>query len=148
MPTATPTARAALDQALADFFRASRRARGRAARRPPGDGLSLAQFYVLDPLLDGPQPVSRVAEEAGIAAPTATRLLDGLVERGYVERSADPDDRRSVLVSLTPAGARVTRRKREDVEAARARIAAALDEDEQRVAADVLRRLSEVIEEL
>jgi DNA-binding MarR family transcriptional regulator len=95
-----------------------------------------------------PQPVSRVAEEAGIAAPTATRLLDGLVERGYVERSADPDDRRSVLVSLTPPGTRATRRKRKEVEAGRARIAAALDEDEQRVAADLLRRVAEVIEEL
>jgi MarR family transcriptional regulator, organic hydroperoxide resistance regulator len=146
--TVTPTARAALEEALADFFRASRRARGRAARKSPAGGLSLAQFHALEPLMDGPLAVCRVAEEAGIAAPTATRLLDGLVERGYASREPDAADRRSVLVSLTPAGRSATRRKLKEVEAARARIAAVLDEDEQRVAADLLRRLADVIEEL
>jgi MarR family transcriptional regulator, organic hydroperoxide resistance regulator len=47
-----------------------------------------------------------------LAAATATRpttltsVLDRLVGRGYVVREVDPADRRSFLVSLTPAGLR------------------------------------------
>lgn len=36
---------------------------------------------------------------------TVTRLLDGMVEKGLVRRETDPDDRRGVLIWLTPAGA-------------------------------------------
>jgi DNA-binding MarR family transcriptional regulator len=141
-------ARAAFDDALVAFFRAARRARGRAARRPPESGLSLAQFHVLEPLRDGPQPMYRVAEDAGIAPPTATRMLDGLVERGYVDRALDPADRRVVLVSLTESGRRAVRRKAKEFEQLRAGIAAAFDEDEQRIVTDLLHRLVQVLEEL
>ena len=37
----------------------------------------------------------------------ATRIVNGLVERGYVERLSDPGDRRVVLVTLTDAGKRL-----------------------------------------
>jgi DNA-binding MarR family transcriptional regulator len=33
-----------------------------------------------------------------------TSVVDGLVARSYVERSADPGDRRRVMLSLTTAG--------------------------------------------
>ncbi len=36
---------------------------------------------------------------------TVTRLLDGMVDKGLVRRETDPDDRRGVLIWLTPAGA-------------------------------------------
>jgi DNA-binding MarR family transcriptional regulator len=36
--------------------------------------------------------------------PNVSRLIDALVARGYVERSPDPADRRSWLVSLTRSG--------------------------------------------
>jgi DNA-binding MarR family transcriptional regulator len=136
-----------LSDALADFFRAARRARGRASRQP-GDGISLAQFNALEPLLGGPMTVGQVAEAAGVAPPTATRMLDGLGERGLVSRAADRSDRRAVIVSLTPAGRRAATTKAREYERARRRIGAVLDADEQRQAADLLRRLAEVIEEL
>ena len=47
-----------------------------------------------------------------LAAATATRpttltsVLDRLARRGYVVREVDPADRRSFLISLTPAGQR------------------------------------------
>jgi DNA-binding MarR family transcriptional regulator len=136
-----------LSDALADFFRAARRARGRASRRS-GDGVSLAQFNVLDPLLDGPLTVGQVAEAAGVAPPTATRMLDGLVERGLVSRAAGRTDRRAVIVSLTAAGRRAATAKAREYERLRKEVGAVLDPDEQRQAADLLRRLAEVIEEV
>jgi DNA-binding MarR family transcriptional regulator len=37
---------------------------------------------------------------------TLTSMLDRLAQRGYVVREVDPADRRSFLISLTPAGRR------------------------------------------
>jgi DNA-binding MarR family transcriptional regulator len=139
---------AEFSDALAAFFRASRRARGRAASAPATHGVSLAQFHALEPLLGGPTTVGQVADAAGIAPPTATRVLDGLVDRGLVARTPDPDDRRAVIVSLTPAGRRAASAKASEFEEVRKRVAAALGAHEQRQAADLLRRLAEVIEEL
>jgi DNA-binding MarR family transcriptional regulator len=40
----------------------------------------------------------------GVPFSTATRTVDWLVDNGYVQRLADPDDRRVVRVELTVAG--------------------------------------------
>jgi DNA-binding MarR family transcriptional regulator len=146
--TAQTSSAAALSDALHDFFRAARRARGRAARRPAGNGLSLAQYHLLEPLADGPLTNRQVAEQAGVSSPTATRMLDLLVERRLVTRLEDPVDRRAVLISLTPAGREALAAKLVEVDEGRRRIAAALEPEEQRVATDLLRRLADVIEEL
>jgi DNA-binding MarR family transcriptional regulator len=60
--------------------------------------------------------VSDLAEALRIAPRSATEVADGLEQRGLVERTPDPRDRRAVLLRPTPAG----RRLREEVEAARA----------------------------
>jgi MarR family transcriptional regulator, organic hydroperoxide resistance regulator len=137
-----------LSDALHDFFRAARRARGRAAGRTSGDGLSLAQYHLLEPLADGPLTNRQLAEQAGVASPTATRMVDVLLGRRLVTRLEDPVDRRAVLISLTPKGREALDTKLREYDAVRRRIADALEPDEQRVAADLLRRLADVIEEL
>jgi DNA-binding MarR family transcriptional regulator len=147
--TRTPQADAAeLSEALHDFFRAARRARGREARRPSGGGLSLAQYHLLEPLGDGPLTNRQLAENAGVSPPTSTRMVDGLLERGLVSRLEDPGDRRAVLISLTPAGRKALAAKLREYDARRRRIAVALEPEEQRVATDLLRRLAGVLEEL
>jgi DNA-binding MarR family transcriptional regulator len=143
-----PAVERELTEALHDFFRAARRARGRAAREPSPGGLSLAQYHLLEPLAGGPRTNRELAEQAGISAPTATRMIDGLLERGLVTRIEDPLDRRAVVISLTGAGEMALVRKEREYDARRRQIAAALDPHEQRVATDLLRRLAAVIEEL
>ena len=138
----------AFSTSLAEFFRATRRARGRAARKPSADGLSLAQFHLLEPLVDGPHTNRQLAEAAAVSSPTATRMIDVLVARDVVTRVEDPSDRRAVLISLTPAGRRALDVKLREYEQVRERIAEALDLNERRIAADLLHRLAEVIEEL
>ena len=137
-----------LTDALYDFFKAARRARGRAARDPSPDGLSLAQYHLLEPLSPGPRTNRELAESAGISAPTATRMVDGLLQRGLVTRIDDPIDRRAVVISLTDEGRAALSRKQREYAARRRQIAAALEPDEQRIATDLLRRLAAVIEEL
>ena len=136
-----------LTDALYDFFQAARRARGRASSDVSG-GLSLAQYHVLEPLGNGPRTNRELAELAGISAPTATRIVDGLLERHWVSRVADPTDRRAVVISLTETGRAALTKKQREYLARRRQIADALDPHEQAVAAALLRRLAAVIEEL
>jgi DNA-binding MarR family transcriptional regulator len=49
--------------------------------------------------------LSGLAEHLRIAARSATEVVDGLEERGFVERRPDPHDRRATLVALTGRGA-------------------------------------------
>ena len=146
--TDAPPAEQDLTDALYDFFKAARRARGRAARDPSPDGLSLAQYHLLEPLSGGPRTNRELAEQAGISAPTATRMVDGLLQRGLVTRIDDPIDRRAVVISLSEDGRTALGQKQREYAARRRRIAEALDPHEQAVATDLLRRLAAVIEEL
>ena len=50
-------------------------------------------------------PMTRIAELIGSGLPTATGLVNRMVERGLVRREHDTRDRRVVLVSLTEEGA-------------------------------------------
>jgi DNA-binding MarR family transcriptional regulator len=60
----------------------------------------------------GPIGIGALAAAEGVAAPTMTRLVDGLERDGLVRRGRDPDDARGVLVRATPAGERTLRRGR------------------------------------
>jgi DNA-binding MarR family transcriptional regulator len=51
----------------------------------------------------GPMTPSELAARERIQRPTATRVLARLADEGLVERTPDPQDRRSALVSATPA---------------------------------------------
>jgi DNA-binding MarR family transcriptional regulator len=48
---------------------------------------------------------AQLARELQVAAPSMTAMIDGLVERGLVDRSIDPNNRRQVLILLTDTGA-------------------------------------------
>jgi DNA-binding MarR family transcriptional regulator len=60
-----------------------------------------------------PVTVSELAEWLGISAPTASYLVDRLVQAGLVDRREDPADRRRTLVQLTAAGEGLARRLRQ-----------------------------------
>ena len=51
-----------------------------------------------------PMPTLAVAERLVSKAPDITRMLDKLVERGWVERTRSASDRRTVLVGILPQG--------------------------------------------
>ena len=77
----------------------------RMLERRAGD-LSLPQFRVLALVDEGGERASQLAERLAVAKPTITAVVDGLVERGYVKRSADCDDRRATKITLTAPGRR------------------------------------------
>ena len=68
--------------------------------------LSLPQFRVLTVVDDGGDRASWLAERLALAKPTITSIVDGLVERGYLTRTADLGDRRVTRIQLTQRGRR------------------------------------------
>lgn len=69
-------------------------------------GLTPQQYNVLR-LLEGsesPVPTLTIAMRLVSRAPDITRMLDRLEQDGYVLRTRSSEDRRAVLVSLTPEG--------------------------------------------
>ena len=140
-------AREGFDSAWEEFFESIRRARARAAREH-GE-LSMSQLHLLGALADrSPRSVGELAELAGVAAPTATRMLDGLVRAGIVERHASSSDRRVVEIELTEEGKRIVRRKRSRIASKRRALFESHEPDEREQATHLLRRLAGLIEEL
>ena len=130
------------------FFRATRRARGRSTGPLEGTRLSLAQYQLLEALRAAPRlPVSELASSAGVAPPTATRMLDALVRDGIAERTPCDQDRRVVHIALTEEGRAAVQAAAERVSAGRARVRDRLTAAEQEQAAALLRRLTAVVEE-
>ncbi len=69
-------------------------------------GLTFAQARALRVLVEhGPMRMVDLAETLEIVPRTATARVDGLEEAGFVQRTPDPDDRRSIRVSATSDGA-------------------------------------------
>ena len=70
--------------------------------------VSAAGGLVLGILRDqGPISPSELGERLIVTRATVTGLLDSLERRGFVRRSANPADRRSLIVEMTPAGLKV-----------------------------------------
>jgi DNA-binding MarR family transcriptional regulator len=67
--------------------------------------VTLPQFRVLV-VLSGTAPMrmGALAERVHAIPSTFSRSMDRIVAGGWAERSASPDSRREVLISLTPAG--------------------------------------------
>jgi DNA-binding MarR family transcriptional regulator len=138
----------AFTEAWDEFVLAVRRAQ---SRGPTVEGqLTLAQYYLLLPLA-GRQPSmtpSQLADRAGIAPPTATRLLDGLERAGIVQRARPAHDRRSVLVSLTAEGRERLLRRRREIAARRRRLYERLEPEERAQGGRLLHHLAELLAEL
>lgn len=66
--------------------------------------MTLPQFRVLAFLTEGEWAASALAEWLDVSRPSVTALVDGLVERGWVERRESPEDRRRVLHQITDDG--------------------------------------------
>ncbi len=134
------------DHAWDAFVLAIRRAqaRGQAA----GD-LTLSQYYLLKPLEGGRSvALCDLADSAGIAGPTATRVIDGLERSGDVRRKRSTKDRRTVLVSLTARGRQRLAGKHRQLAARRAHLYEQLEPDEREQSERLLRHLAELVAEL
>jgi DNA-binding MarR family transcriptional regulator len=74
-----------------------------------GTDLTSRQLVILLECREKPCTVRGLAETLNVPKPAITRALNRVEELGLVARRDDPDDRRSILVGLTPKGSRFTR---------------------------------------
>lgn len=73
--------------------------------RRPDSPVSLSQLSALATLAkEGPITPGALAARERVRPPSMTRVIASLVDLGFVNRIAHPDDRRQVLVSVSPAG--------------------------------------------
>lgn len=140
----------AFQAAMDDFIRAQRRVRGRFNRVPAVPELSRSQYQLLETLesKQGARSVGELADEAGVTPPTATRMLDGLQDRGIVERTTRDGDRRVVLITLTQHGRDLVAAKRAHSNHVRELIYSRLTPAERKAAPGLLHSLAAAIEEL
>jgi len=117
----------------------------RRLRQEAGTDLSPSQTAALATIeRHGPLTPSELAARERIQRPTATRVIARLEEAGLVERTADPADGRSSLVSLSAEGRALLKKLRANKDAYLARRLEALDPEELAAlerAADILERV-------
>jgi len=133
---------AASDIRLATF-RLARRLRAQRAV----DSMSDGQFAVLAALkVHGPHTLGELADRERVTAPSMNRTVNCLEEDGYLTRTPSEDDRRKVIIDLTPDGLAVVdetvRRRDAWLEQALAELTGA-ERDALLAAADIMRRVAE-----
>ena len=100
--------------------------------RPTRGDLSAGHFSTLATIERlGPRRPGELARIERVSAPTMTRIVTTLEDRGLAERRQCADDARSVTVAITHEGQRMLHAARADQAAALAELLPALD-DQQR----------------
>jgi DNA-binding MarR family transcriptional regulator len=72
----------------------------------PWESLPMAQVELLQTLAAGPLRVGELAARQRLAPNTVSGLIGKLLDSGFVDRQADPGDRRTARIALTEAGHR------------------------------------------
>ncbi|MDQ6808658.1 MAG: MarR family transcriptional regulator [Verrucomicrobiota bacterium] len=98
----------------------------------PGN-VSFPQFFLLAALDHNEVlTMSAIAQKMGHTTAAASGLVARLGNLGYVVRSTVPDDRRKVMVCITPKGSDLVRRIREEMVGNLMKMMAHLTTDEQK----------------
>jgi DNA-binding MarR family transcriptional regulator len=127
-------------------FRSLRSLRGRDTHR--GDELGHAQFELLGELFArGPMHAGELAEAVAASAATVSGMLDHLCASDLVERTRSETDRRIVVVKLTRHGRRKVEARKALWQHRWQGAMEGLDDEELRVAARVLERISGIFHE-
>lgn len=104
MSSVTPTARRRQLAEIAEALPQRASALTRLFLGHAGGEVSRTEAGVLRALATQPRRITELATREGVTQPAVTWIVNRLHERGWVERGADPDDGRVVLVTLTPLG--------------------------------------------
>lgn len=106
-------------------------------------GLTMWGYAVLSALDRGAMRTQAALAEAINADKTRIiGTLDELQDRGYIERSPDPDDRRVRLLAITDRGRAVKDAAQADIQRGEERWLGELSPEERRVFLRVLRRMA------
>jgi MarR family transcriptional regulator, 2-MHQ and catechol-resistance regulon repressor len=139
-PAALEADAAALHEALSELVRVYQfRDRDRICCHD----ISVTQCYALEALLRrGPSGLNELAAELYLDKSTASRVVASLERKRYVTRSAHPEDRRAIVLTVTPAGRRLCERIRTDLVAEARQLLEDFEPEVREGAARLLMRLA------
>ena len=87
-------------------------------RRGRGADISIPQFRTLRFIQRHPDSsLSDLAEHLGLALPSVSKLVDGLVKQELISRKESAEDRRKITLLLTETGASIVDSARADARA-------------------------------
>jgi DNA-binding MarR family transcriptional regulator len=121
----------------------------RAEMRTQGlPSLSVPQFRTLMFLYRHPgSSLSSLAEHLGVTRPTASALTERLVQRGFVDRTEHPKERRQVALNLTDTGSAHLQQIRQRTRTKISQMFVSLSEAQQLQIVEGLAVLNDVFEE-
>ena len=107
------------------------------------DAVERATYHLLVHLVkDGPRRAGALAESVHSDPSTISRQIGHLVKLGYVERTADPADRRATLLAATLEGQRVFEQNRRLRNESIARMLEGWSEPDRRALGELLGRFA------
>jgi DNA-binding MarR family transcriptional regulator len=116
-------------------------------RRESAPGISPTLSAALHTVeTQGPITAGQLAAHEHVQKPTMTRTIQGMLDRGLVERIPDPLDGRVSWLSVTPEGRKLlqrSRRRTDEFLAKRVKKLSAEERDVLETAATLLERLAE-----
>ncbi|HET7698235.1 MAG TPA: MarR family transcriptional regulator [Vicinamibacterales bacterium] len=105
--------------------------------------VSVTQCYALETLVErGPMRLRALAERLFLDKSTASRVVNALVRKGYVEQRPDATDGRAMLLDATPAGRRLCGRIWSDLVAQQKQLLGDLAPDIRAGVVQVIQRLA------
>jgi DNA-binding MarR family transcriptional regulator len=105
-------------------------------------GIAVRHFGLMSLLAEhGPSSQQALARRLSVSPAMITQIVDDVETRGLVERRPNPGDRRSYLVTLTPAGKRTLTAGRRVAKTVADELVAKLGEDGDRELRELLRKL-------
>lgn len=104
-----------------------------------------AWMRMLEALAAASEPLSvgALGEAVGVDQPRASRLVQQGVQRGLVQREADPDDARRTRIALTDAGRKIARGMRGERREVLSKALESFTEEESRELARLLSKLAD-----
>ncbi|GLU47574.1 MarR family winged helix-turn-helix transcriptional regulator [Nocardiopsis ansamitocini] len=139
---------AEFSQAWGDLMGAVVRARGRGTALTEPE-LTLSQALLLEVIggLEHPT-VGEIANAAGIASPSATRMLQQLERKGMVSRRRSDRDERSTVITVTEAGSRALTEHLDHVRDRQHAIFTAVDPRLRPALVELLRGMRDVVNDM
>ena len=137
-----------LNEVLVKLFRDINTIEERAIRTGEYLDVTANDIHVIEAIgMDAAKNMTSVARELEVTTGTLTISINGLVKKGYVDRTRSEEDRRVVLSSLSDKGVRAYLRHQEFHQTMIDAVLAGLSEEEQRVLEQALLKLNRFFRE-
>ncbi|TPN85616.1 MarR family transcriptional regulator [Mesorhizobium sp. CU2] len=89
----------------------------------------------------GTVPLQELAKHSGLLKSQMSRTVSGLIDRGYIQKAANPEDGRSILLRLSPEGLDLSERVLDDSFERNEHMLATLSYAERQILVELMRRV-------